>query len=313
MQWVPSIAEDPTWLPSSATCTCTPDPTVGVLPDIGNSALFISSCTTETPPATVNFTNGPIQAYVMAVPKASDQIAITFEEAYFVFGFGMAGMVQPWIDETQMFIRTVTKSTLLTWAANIAVPANKWKGVPYDTSPLVESALINSTKPENAIGILGVEVFDADRATLTELAFRAKGQYAAYFTDSTQTSRDKQNVRDGHYTVWSPTVWMINVDAGGSPVSADAKYIVDLIAGLDVTPAPNFDSQTSVARVGLVPNCAMRVKRDFDGGPLSLYKPAESCTCKFLADVDISPCATCDATHACTGGTVCRNNYCEEF
>ena len=53
--------------------------------------------------------------------KASSQTAITFEEAYFVFGFGMAGMIEPWSDETAMFIRTVTKSTLLAWAANIGV------------------------------------------------------------------------------------------------------------------------------------------------------------------------------------------------
>ena len=63
------------------------------------------------------------------------------------------------------------------------------------------------------MGILGAEVYDATRATLTALAFRAQGQYAAYWADSTVTSRDKKNVRDGHYTVWSPTVWMNNVSS----------------------------------------------------------------------------------------------------
>jgi hypothetical protein len=224
-------------------------------------------------------------------------------------------MVQPWIDETQMFIRTTSKSTLLTWAANISVPANKWKGSAFDQSTQVESALLNSTKPENAIGILGVEVFDADRATLTELAFRAKDQYAAYFTDSTQTSRDKQNVRDGHYTVWSPTVWMDNIDTVSKlPTKPDARYVIDLIAGHDVVPVPNFEASTIVARVGLVPDCAMRVKRDLasDGAPLSLYKPTVSCVCTFLRDVDNSPCTTCDDTHPCATGT-CRNSYCEEY
>jgi hypothetical protein len=211
-----------------------------------------------------------------------------------------------------MFIRTVTKSTLLTWAANIAVPGNKWKGQMFDKSGQVVTALANSISPEAAIGILGAEVYDADRSFLTELAFRAKDQYAAYFADSTSTSRDKQNVRDGHYTVWSPTVWMDNIDGSGNPVKPDARYVVDLIAGHDVTPTPNFDAQTIVAKVGLVPDCAMRVQRSFDGGPLSLYKPSLSCTCKFLSDVDTPPCNSCDSTHACSVG-VCRNNYCEEF
>ena len=67
--------------------------------------------------------NGGTQAYVLAVPEASTQTAITFEEAYFVFGFGTAGMVTPWVDEAQMYIRALTTSTLLAWAANITAPS----------------------------------------------------------------------------------------------------------------------------------------------------------------------------------------------
>ena len=307
MQYVPSIAEDGAWTPASPTLTCTA-PAAGVVPDIANSALFNSACTTTAPPTTVHLTPGPAQAYVMAVPKASSQTAITSQEAYFVFGFGMAGMITPWIDEAQLFIRTVTKSTLLAWAANIGVPADKWKGVRRDGSPMVVADLQGSTSPGAAIGILGAEVYDGQRATLTALAFRAKGQYAAYFPDSTSTSRDKKNVRDGHYTVWSPTIWMDTTDAGGVPVKADARYVIDMIAGKTVTPAPGFDMISIIAAVGLVPDCAMGVKRSFEGGPLSLYKPTESCTCKYESLVDTSSCTTCTAT--CATG-VCRNGFCE--
>ncbi|MGN6106634.1 MAG: hypothetical protein ACTHU0_16125 [Kofleriaceae bacterium] len=306
LQYVPSIAEDPAWTPSSPARTCEPPPG-GVVPDIANSALFNSACTTETPPATVAHVQGPVQAYVLAVPKASSQKAITFEEAYFVFGFGMAGMVQPWIDETQLFIRTVTKSTLLAWAANISVPADKWKGVRRDGSPMVVADLQSSTAPEAAIGILGAEVYDGLRDTLHALAFRAKGQYAAYYPDSTSTSRDKKNVRDGHYTVWSPTIWM-DTTSGGQPVKPDARYIVDLIAGHSVTPAPSFDMIKIIADVGLTPDCAMGVTRSFEGGPLSRYEPSESCVCKYESLVDTSSCETCTTT--CASG-VCRNGFCE--
>jgi hypothetical protein len=306
MQYVPSTLEDGAWTPASPTLTCTPVP--AVFPDIGNSALFNSACTSEAPPATVALTYGPKQAYVMAVPKASSQIAITFEEAYFVFGFGMVGAITPWIDETQLFIRTITKSTLLAWAANIAVDASKWKGVRFDGSPLVVAALQGSTAPEAALGILGAEVYDANRTTLTSLAFRARGQYAAYYADSTSSSRDKKNLRDGHYTVWSPTVWMDNV-SGGVPTNADARAVVDLIAGRTASIPINFDPVAIVAAVGLVPDCAMRVSRTFEGGPLSLYMPSESCTCAYEAAVDTTTCQTCTTT--CTTG-VCRNGYCEE-
>lgn len=308
LNYVPSVAEDPNWTPASATLTCQV-PTGGMVPDIANSALFNSACTQETPPATVNLSFGPAQAYVMAVPKASSQTAITFEEAYFVFGFGMAGMIQPWSDETAMFIRTITKSTLLAWAANISVPGDKWKGVRFDGSPMVVSALQSAPMPENAIGILGAEVYDGLRDSLTCLAFRAKGQYAAYYPDSTSTSRDKKNVRDGHYTVWSPTIWM-DTTSSGQPINADARYVIDLIAGKAVTPAPNFDMIDIIAAVGLVPDCAMRVKRSFEGGPLSLYTPAESCTCKYESIVDTTSCAACDAQTPCATGT-CRHGYCE--
>jgi hypothetical protein len=308
MSYVPSVAEDPTWTTSSPTLTCEV-PAGGVLVDVANSALFNSACTSEPPPATVHLTNGPVQAYVLAVPKASTQKAITFEEAYFVFGLGAAGMVAPWTIETEMFIRTITKSTLLAWAANISVPADKWKGVRHDGSPMVVSSLLGSTNPENAIGILGGEVYDALRDQLNVLAFRARGQYAAYYPDSTATSFDKKNVRDGHYTVWSPTIWMDRV-TGTTPTSANARYVIDLLAGRSVSPAPSFDMIDIIASVGLVPDCAMEVQREYEGGPLSLYQPPESCTCKYESIVDSSSCATCSETEPCASG-VCRNGFCE--
>jgi hypothetical protein len=307
VQYVPSIAENGAWDPvTSPTLTCQV-PTGGKIPDVANSALFNSACTIETPPAKVRHTHGPIQAYVMAVPKASSQTAITFEEAYFAFGFGMGGMAAPWGDESQLFIRTVTKSTLLAWAANIAVPADKWKGVRRDGSPMVVADLESSTSPEKALGILGAEVYDGRRSTLKSLAFQARGQYAAYWPDSTSTSLDKKNVRDGHYTVWSPTIWM-DLETAGVPASADARYVIELIAGRSVTPAPSFDMIDVIAKVGLTPDCAMGVRRSFEGGPLSKYEPAQSCVCKYESLVDQSRCTTCTTT--CATG-VCRNGFCE--
>ncbi|HEY4238575.1 MAG TPA: hypothetical protein VGM88_02125 [Kofleriaceae bacterium] len=309
LQYAPSIAENPTWTPDQPMLTCTP-PDGGKLPDIANSALFNSACTQDPPPSTVELIEGPRQAYVLAVPRQSSQIAITFEEAYFVFGFGQPGMIDPWVDETEMFIRTVTKSTLLAWAANISVPADKWHGVRYDGSPMVQSALETAATPEAAIGILGAEVYDADRAKLKSLAFRAKDQTHAFWPDSSPTSFDKKALRDGHYTVWSPTIWMDAVDANNTPTNADARYIIDLIAGRVVTPAQNFGMIDIISAVGLVPICAMGVQRSFEGGPLSLYKPAESCVCKYESLVDTSACAPCSDTLACTSG-VCRNGLCE--
>ncbi len=312
MQYVPSTAEDAAWTTASATLTCSL-PTGGQLTDITNSAVFNSACTSTPAPATVKLFQGPVQAYVMAVPKASSQTAITAEEAYFTFGFGAAGMVQPWLDEAQLFIRTVTKSTLLAWGANISVPAAKWKGMAFDKSTDVVSALQNSPTPEKAIGILGVEVYDKLRSTLTSLAFRAFKQYAAYYPDSTSTAFDKANVRDGHYTVWSPTIWMTRVNAGtGTANNPQAKYVIDVLLGLTVAPATNFDSINVVAGVGLVPDCAMKVTRTFEGGKLSLYSPTEPCGCKYDSAVATSTCTACTGPGQGTCSTgVCRHGFCE--
>jgi hypothetical protein len=311
MAFIPSTIEDPTWTPAKGSLPCTM-PTGGLPLDVANSALFVSSCTTDPPAMPTKEVFGPVQAYVLAVPKASSQTAITYEEAYFVFGYGAAGMISPWVgpELTNLFIRTTSKSTLLTWAANISVPGGKWKGMMYDKSSDVVTQLQTTTTPESALGILGDEVYDGLRDSLKVLAFRSKGQYAAYFPDSSFTARDKKNIRDGHYTVWSPTEYLLATDAGGTALSANAQYVVDLIAGKTVSPAPNFDMQAIVAAVGLVPDCAMGVKREFDGGDLSLYAPAQSCVCKYESLVASSSCATCDDSTPCASGT-CRSNFCE--
>jgi hypothetical protein len=311
MSYVPSIAEDPTWSPAtSPLLTCTPP--ASTFPDIGNSALFNEACPQGVggPPATVHNTRGPVQGYVLAVPEASNEHAITFEEAYFVFGFGNAGMIMPWMDETQMFIRTTTKSTLVAWAAQLAIPPARMKGKAEAASSMVVTDLQTTAAPQKAIGILGMEVYDALRSTLNVLAYRAKDQYAAYYPDSTASSFDKQNIRDGHYVPWSPTIWMDFV-TGTTPTNPLARYIIDLIAGHVVTPAPNFIITDIVAGVGAVPDCAMGVTRDVEQGPLRLYTPTTSCTCRFeYVATGTTSCNHCDASTPCATG-VCRDSYCE--
>ena len=93
-------------------------------------------------------------------------------------------------------------------------------------------------------------------------------------------------------------------------IKPDARYVIDLIAGKEVTPAPNFDMIAIISAVGLVPDCAMGVTRSFEGGPLSLYAAQQSCVCKYESLVDTTSCSTCSSTQPCTAG-VCRKGYCE--
>jgi hypothetical protein len=326
----PSIADSGAWQTSDAPWTCTPAAD-GETIDIANSALFNEACPNGEPaPTGVSENIGAIQPYVLAVPEASTQKAITYEEAYFIFGFGAAAEVAPWTDPTVYFARSASKSTLIAWADQVGVTVAGFQGRPLDKSQSVVDALsgkaVHETTPtdiqiapitgneEKAIGLLGGDVYDANRTTTNALAYRALGQWAAYYPDSTSTSHDKKNVRDGHYVVWSPTVYM-NYVTGTTPNKPDTQYIIDMISGKDVTPAANFDPSEVIARVGLVPLCAMRVTREHEQAPLHGFTPPEDCTCKFESIVDASSCQTCTGSGACDRGDgtqgVCRANYCE--
>ena len=310
--YVPSAAEDPTWDPSKPSPQCTIAPGGEDL-DLAISALFVTACNPDPAPAGLAVFTGPVQPYLFVVPQASSQEAIWAEEAYFTFGFGNSGTANPWTDESFFHIRTATKSTLLTIAANITVPAVKMKGIPWDKSSEVMAAVSASPEPDKTIGLLGAELYDQNRDALNALAFKAFGQRHAYYPDSTRESFDKQNVRDGHYTIWSPTEYIAKVDGQGDIVDPDVAYIVGLILGSGVDPEPDFEPlDILVGGVKLVPDCAMKVKRGGEGADLSPYDPAEPCHCYFEATLGTpsASCTECEDDSPCGGGT-CRHGYCE--
>lgn len=311
-RYVPSAAEDPAWDPSKPSPTCTVDP-AGLPVDLGISATFVSSCTTATPPVDLGAITGPIQGYGFVVPSPlSPELGITAEEGYFAFGFGAAGKATPWIDEAFMFIRPTTKSTLLSLAAAIRLPAAKWRGKQLASSTEVVTSVKGATSPEKAIGILGLEIYDQNRDTLKLLAFQAPLQKHGYFPDTTAASRDKRNLRDGHYLPWAPTVYLTKVDAAKGPVNPRAKTFIDLVLGTPI-PGGDIDGLQHVIGKGLVPDCAMQVSRSFEGGDLSLYSPLAPCGCYFEATATGTPpasCIACTDDAACGAGR-CRHGYCE--
>lgn len=310
--YAPSSAEKPGWKSSDAAIECKM-PSSGQKVELANSALFVSSCNPDEPPPGIKLFQGPVQPYGFVVPPASSQRAITAEEAYFAFGFGNQSQVEPWNDETFMYIRTVTKSTLLTLAATISVQGAKWRGQRFDKSSEVMNAVVASPMPEKTIGILGMELYDKNRDKLKLLAFRAFDQRYAYYPDSSSTAFDKRNVRDGHYVPWSPTVWISKVDDAGKPRDPDVAYVIDLILGNETERKPKFEPLDVVISVGLVPDCAMSVTRSYEAGELSKYAPEEPCGCYYeFKATGRAPkeCKSCDEASPCASGS-CRHGFCE--
>jgi hypothetical protein len=197
-------------------------------------------------------------------------------------------------------------------AASISVPAGRWQGMPINLSQDLASMLAASPDPEKSLGILGSEVYDGYRSTLKALAFRAFKQLHAYWPDSTEDTFDKQNVRDGHYHMWSYTHWLQHQDSLGKPLSPRAQRVVDILVGSAVTPPAMFEPLASSIKVGLVPRCAMRVQRSQEGGDFSIYAPDQPCGCFYESSVTgKTSCASCTSSATCGAGS-CRHGFCEE-
>jgi ABC-type phosphate transport system substrate-binding protein len=287
----------------------------GDVADVGVSDVFATTCPGVTSlPTDVGDFFGPNQVMNFAVPVASSQTMISAEAAYFVYGFGAAGMAAPWVDETFIFQRSATSGTQAMIAAAINVPPNKWKGVPESSSGNMLSALVaaGSTGAEKAIGILSSDVVDANRDKLKILAYQHTSQDCAWLPDSSSTAFDKINVRDGHYPIWGPLHLLSRVDAAKNPVKADAAKLIGYFTGKNTPPAGVSLLDLEIA-AHTVPACAMRVQRATELGAVSAYTPDAPCGCYFdFKATGATTCAACTSDASCPGSAKhCRSGYCE--
>jgi hypothetical protein len=344
MLYIPSKAENPNWTSAMPEYTCVTSPTATTPMNLGISALFPSSCG-GTAPAGIGTFVGPIQAYSFVVPSSEfmgGQTSISAEEAYYAMGDGANNPVTwngnpEWNIPEQFYLRPATKSTLVSTAFNIGLSAAEMTlaiadGGTSDGRQLLASsgdvvtAVGAATSPQ-AIGILGSEVYDSSTTRnngINELAFAGFGQTTRYYPDSTVTSFDKQNLRNGNYSLWSPAVILAPV-TGGVPTNPAVAYFVDAFLGNPGAVPPGgfvdggetIDGLGATVSAGLTPDCAMQVQRSYDGAPLTPYTPTAPCTCYYLSKVP-SPatlpasCTTCTNSSQCPGGSPgCFNGYCE--
>jgi hypothetical protein len=308
--------------PLENTAGCTISDTVsGIAVDIGVADVFAVTCGLGALADDVKDYHGPVQSMNFVVPKDSTQVSISYEAAYLTFGLGdQAGGGVPWNDSTAHEVRKSNSGTMLMSGAVIGVPAAKWKGNANSDSTAVLTALMNDvsmTKTQVAIGILSSGDADKHRDVVRALAYQHQGQSCGYTPDSdSTTSFDKANTRDGHYMIAGP-LHLLAHSKNGAPINANAKRVTDYLSG---AADPDFDLIRVEAKNGVVPDCAMRVSRDKDGGALSSYMPPKSCECKFLLEATgTAPtgCKTCTGDQdkvdpACPSATpMCEYGYCE--
>ena len=314
-------------------------PASGQKADIGVSDVYYASCGTSVPtaqPATLKDFPGPVQAMEFIVGKGNATGYITAAEAQDVYGCGSGANISSFTSPSGIFCRdqsTGLSGTQVIISDNIGLAptaVNMPICVPVSGGNMPTSVAEYST-PANSIGFLGADVYDANRTivaggttyTLSALAFEAVGQSKAYYADSTASARDRQNVRDGHYTMWGYEHLLAYVDATtGVPTSANAAKLINLITGA-ATDSNVGDLVALEATAGVIPTCAMSVKKTDDLPGYISPASAPTCTCAFVKTATgTAPtgCVACGggsdggtdaAAGGCTGGKTCQHGFCE--
>jgi hypothetical protein len=329
--------------------------TASGIPAMVASDVYPASCLaagglpneTVIPPGYTDI-KGPWQAMLFVQPIAATQpAAITAEQAYFVLGFGPnGGDVVPFNQSTEnqtttpgnyLFIRNNGSGTqgMITAFVYPGMEsfAQNWIGYNAGSSQNVVNGVGGyvGSNPNSVLGIVALDAYGQNKAgtpTLKELPFRAYGQTEAWYTDSTQTANDRQNVRDGHYQMTGP-VHFITPCTGTNCTNItipEAQAFLNILNG--TTPLKGTDIVNVSAQQFVVPDCAMQVARAQDGPPLTSYTPPHMCGCAFEHDVSattsIVPYAcvacTCATGSSCTGSagpcpatqSICNYGYCEQ-
>jgi hypothetical protein len=343
--WTPTPDGGAGIVANTCNFSATSSPATSVAADLAVSDVYSATCG-ATLAASNEEIEGPIQAMALVVTPSSTESAISAEAAHVVFkDIGTASyQISPWTDPAQLFIRqggaagSGTRAMIGTalgfvdadWSA--AIPAANV----FTSSGGVLAAVAGDTANANkSLGILSVTKADGARpgSTATQqvkiLAFQAKGQTCGYLPDSTASSFDKINVREGRYDIWGP-LHFIAATSGGQPVStsnpgatgnAAVQAVVNLVSlptgSTILSDAQKMSVISAAANAHVVAQCAMRAQRNAEVGPEQSFLPPESCGCYWesvASGAKPASCTTCAASTDCaslTATPTCRYGFCE--
>lgn len=321
------------WLADGTEKSCTYPSGSTLEADWGAMAQEATTCSNVSGlPSNVGDYLGPISGFSLIVPNGSQQFSISAEAVYYIYGFG-AGTgkdVPPWTNPAAIGSRTTTSAAglLLAKATDIPVsrplaylPANDVKTNQGAVDFITKVSPAALADPNTALAFASTETADANRATVRTLAFQAKGQTCAYFPDTDVTgskATDKKNLREGRYYLWNAHHVFAKVDPTTKQVVNPnlAKFVdiftskAELPAASDGTAETFLDLQIAN---GNVPQCAMRVTRTGDMGPLASFQPEKPCNCYFdKKTTNETTCKTCANDSECpTSAPLCNVGYCE--
>jgi hypothetical protein len=176
------------------------------------------------------------------------------------------------------------------------------------------TSLLGVADPQTAIGFIANDVYATKRSLLNSVAFQGIGQKKAYYADSDSIADDLLNVREGRYMIQGPLHFFSALTANAP--SPSAALVLSWLTGavpIDSTKPGSY--VTTVATSGDVPQCAMKVKLDKDGGSFSPNVPSVSCHCAFQKAKNVrlpaGACPLCKVDADCSSGLKCQTGYCE--
>jgi hypothetical protein len=291
--------------------SCLLDPAGNVV-DIGVSNLYSTVCNAAyLPSATVAGYQGPVVTFGFTVPAVSTQNSISVEAAHIIFGLGgqnpLGSPASPWLDPAYYSIRNSGAGSTALAAQLIHVPRTAFWGVDRLSTDAIRDSLNASAEPEESIGILSIDYADKGRGNLRVLYLQGEGQLSGFLPDSTATSFNKTNVRDGHYPLWG-YVHFYTANINGAPSAAAGAFVTRFSL-------PKLDGALVDAMIdaSLVPQCAMKVARDTEMGGF-LHNPNNyQCGCHFdYRTTGKTSCAPCTTPNDCPAAApACNYGFCE--
>jgi hypothetical protein len=291
---------------------------------MGNDATF---CPDGSVPDGVGDFTAPIQTLNLITDKKSNELSISAEALYFVYGFGPAnpaGPAAPWTVGTGVFKRQFDSFASLFLAAAIKVPSAGFKW-PDANLKATQGDVINgitgySTTEELAtqsLGYVSGSAADAKRSVVKTLAYQHYDQSCGVYPDSTSAAFDKVNVRSGKYYLWAPGHYFTKVDGDGKPLDAQVENLLGWFSKKTAAPGTSVNAFEQSILAGDIPQCAMQASREGTLGAISSYADPKPCSCFFEHATNptvTSACTPCADDTECGGDTPsCNFGYCEAY
>lgn len=270
----------------------------------------------------------PVQTINFITHIDSEYDAISVEALYHVYGFGPGApgrSVAPWTVPEAVFSRPTNSFVHQIAARIVGVPPTGFQ-IPEENflstnGDSVQAVYTWGQESDPSQPLAYVSGSNADQGfddgQIKTLALQDIDQTCAYLPDSSRQAKDKLNVRNGQYALWTPAWFYAPVDGTSSDIThPDVAKLVRWFDGS--LPAPEgVDIVSIIIQSGDIPLCAMRATRpDGDLSAIASYAPDDPCNGYFEFTAEgRTDYQSCSDTSECdeAAGEQCRYGFCELY